>query len=648
MLQGTSVLTRRGADPRPAPDDRRDAGAAARRVGDLVRPQRLAPDPARLPGRAHPRADRRHRLDRRVEHHRRSRGHHRSAARRADRGAARPVGAAVRLVGGRRRRQRHRQAHPAHACPTNGYRVERDRHLRLGRRTSARAAPPATSRSASNLVLHADGSYLKTDDLRIGGYVLSRQRARRGAVARSACRRTADEPIDFAASAALRGRLPNTAAETWTAGVGASIITDTGISASRTAITTASTACRSATRPRSARSRRRRASTSCRTASTCAARCRPAAASSTRIRVRAGHANYRHFELEEDGAIGTAFYNKGTEGRLELVQANRGGWQGASGVQYFNRAVRRRRRRGVPAAQRDQPDRPLHAPAISTSARSRPRAGCATRSPIVAARTPRRRPALLPRQRAVSTRCRARSAPPTASTDGVRIGLNLLAHRARAVGRGAVRQRRACRHAGVRARQPRFPAGEVLGRRGDAARAWRRLQPRRVGLLQLVHQLHLREPGRPGGLRGRRRAVGPRRSTCPASSISRPTRAITGSRRTPRCGSRTIGGYTINADVLGDYVHATIVDLRPGPAHPAGARARRAGGAGRPAQRRASRSSTCSTRTASPRSRRRPTATRWSTPRVGLTPFGTRQQDHAAAERQQHLRRRTPGATPAS
>ena len=40
-----------------------------------------------------------------------------------------------------------------------------------------------------------------------------------------------------------------------------------------------------------------------------------------RIRVRAGHASYRHFELEPDGAIGTAFYNKGTEGRLELVQA---------------------------------------------------------------------------------------------------------------------------------------------------------------------------------------------------------------------------------------------------------------------------------------------------------------------------------------
>ena len=56
-----------------------------------------------------------------------------------------------------------------------------------------------------------------------------------------------------------------------------------------------------------------------------------------RIRVRAGHATYRHNEVEPSGEIATTFRNNGTEGRLELLQANRGGWQGASGVQYFNR-----------------------------------------------------------------------------------------------------------------------------------------------------------------------------------------------------------------------------------------------------------------------------------------------------------------------
>ncbi|MCL7118985.1 hypothetical protein MWK29_27240, partial [Escherichia coli] len=48
-----------------------------------------------------------------------------------------------------------------------------------------------------------------------------------------------------------------------------------------------------------------------------------------RIRIRAGQATYRHFELGADGSVGTAFYNNGLEARLELVQANRGGWQGA-------------------------------------------------------------------------------------------------------------------------------------------------------------------------------------------------------------------------------------------------------------------------------------------------------------------------------
>jgi iron complex outermembrane receptor protein len=58
------------------------------------------------------------------------------------------------------------------------------------------------------------------------------------------------------------------------------------------------------------------------------------------VRMRAGWANYRHDEIEADGAIGTSFFNKSWEARLELVQAQRGGWQGATGVQYFSRNFR--------------------------------------------------------------------------------------------------------------------------------------------------------------------------------------------------------------------------------------------------------------------------------------------------------------------
>ncbi|MCP3733911.1 TonB-dependent receptor [Sphingomonas sp. RP10(2022)] len=189
-----------------------------------------------------------------------------------------------------------------------------------------------------HLVLHADGSYLKSDDLRTGkGYLLSPQ-ARAAALSQVGLPQPgADEPIDFAASAALRDRLPNSAAETWTAGAGASIITDTGnlgVSYSHydslygVPIRYATAVGQEQEAPRLSVVQNR---------VDLRGEVNTGGGFLDKIRIRAGQATYRHFELEEDGSVGTAFYNKGLEGRLELVQANRGGWQGASGVQYFNR-----------------------------------------------------------------------------------------------------------------------------------------------------------------------------------------------------------------------------------------------------------------------------------------------------------------------
>jgi iron complex outermembrane receptor protein len=56
-----------------------------------------------------------------------------------------------------------------------------------------------------------------------------------------------------------------------------------------------------------------------------------------KVRARLTYARYRHFELEEDGSVGTAFYNDGYEGRVELVQADRGVWHGVTGGQFFIR-----------------------------------------------------------------------------------------------------------------------------------------------------------------------------------------------------------------------------------------------------------------------------------------------------------------------
>jgi iron complex outermembrane receptor protein len=55
------------------------------------------------------------------------------------------------------------------------------------------------------------------------------------------------------------------------------------------------------------------------------------------IRLRAGWADYRHDEIEEDGAIGTSFFAKGLEARADFIQARRGGWDGAIGGQLVLR-----------------------------------------------------------------------------------------------------------------------------------------------------------------------------------------------------------------------------------------------------------------------------------------------------------------------
>ncbi len=56
----------------------------------------------------------------------------------------------------------------------------------------------------------------------------------------------------------------------------------------------------------------------------------------SKVRFSGGHADYTHTEFEGD-AVGTKFTSDGYEGRLELVQAERGGWKGAVGVQALRR-----------------------------------------------------------------------------------------------------------------------------------------------------------------------------------------------------------------------------------------------------------------------------------------------------------------------
>jgi len=192
----------------------------------------------------------------------------------------------------------------------------------------------------NNFVVHADGSYLKTDDLRIGGHALTdaqRAKALESSLLPPEEPEEGEEPIDFAANAAIKDKLPNSASKTWTAGVGAAYVSDTaniGIAYSHYD-SLYGVPVRYATEPGQEQEAPRLSLLQNRIDARAEVEIGGNAIET--IKARFGYANYRHFELEEDGEVGTAFYNKGVEGRFEFVQTQHGAWKGATGVQYFKR-----------------------------------------------------------------------------------------------------------------------------------------------------------------------------------------------------------------------------------------------------------------------------------------------------------------------
>ncbi len=221
--------------------------------------------------------------------------------------------------------------------PEAGYRV--NAIGTYGSAAEERSIGGSADVAAGPFVLHADGSYLKTDDLRTGGFFLA-PGARAAALSQVGLPQEVEEgeeATDFAGIAGLRGRLPNSASETWTAGVGASLITDRGMlglsyshydSLYGIPLRYPTQIGQEAEAPRLDIVQDR---------VDLRAEVETGGGFLDRIRLRAGQATYRHFELEDTGEIATTFRSNGLEGRVELVQARRGGWQGASGVQFFNR-----------------------------------------------------------------------------------------------------------------------------------------------------------------------------------------------------------------------------------------------------------------------------------------------------------------------
>ena len=187
------------------------------------------------------------------------------------------------------------------------------------------------------LVVHFDGSWTKTDDLRTGGYILTKPLRQIAA--------QSDE-AEISELANLKDRLPNTAAETWEVAGGFAFITDNGNlgvsvshSQNRYGVPSRYEVAEEHDHADEEEGHGHEDVTLNMKQTRADMRGEVATGGGflDSIRLRAGWATYQHQEIEPTGEVGTTFRNQSIESRLELIQANHDGWQGASGAQFFTR-----------------------------------------------------------------------------------------------------------------------------------------------------------------------------------------------------------------------------------------------------------------------------------------------------------------------
>ena len=187
---------------------------------------------------------------------------------------------------------------------------------------------------AARFVVHADGTYRETNDLEVGGFVMS-------PVLRAELLDAADEEAgagnDAAAeelreAAGLRDILPSSATRTWTANAGAAFID--GGNTLGIAVGWYDTRYGVPLRPGGDEEN----------VSIDLEQFRADFRGEvglgdgllSQLKTRVGYSNYTHTEFEGD-EVGTTFDVEGIEARLELVQIERGSWRGSSGLQYYYR-----------------------------------------------------------------------------------------------------------------------------------------------------------------------------------------------------------------------------------------------------------------------------------------------------------------------
>jgi iron complex outermembrane receptor protein len=206
--------------------------------------------------------------------------------------------------------------------------VKADVLLSYGSAANERSANAAVDVPlGGHFVLHADGNWSKSDDLETGGHILSKELREEAA---------ASPDPNIQALADLKGDLPNSAATSKEGALGLGYVDgdlNVGVSVTRhlakyhVPIRYSLDPLVEAEAPTIDVEQTRydaRAEI-------------PLTGFFSQVRARGGYANYHHDELEEDGSVGSSFFSKGGEGRLELVQAEHDGWGGTSGVQYLQR-----------------------------------------------------------------------------------------------------------------------------------------------------------------------------------------------------------------------------------------------------------------------------------------------------------------------
>lgn len=234
------------------------------------------------------------------------------------------------------------------AVPENGFHV--DAIGAYGSAADERGGGAAVDFAITpQIVAHIDGSYRKSDDLRVGGYVLSAplRAEQREIAAEEAAAGHPDEAAEALENANRRGRLPNSGTRTYSLGGGVALINDggslgfsVGYYDTRYGIPTRPGAHHDhgagggAPTPHEEEGdvtiglQQFRADMR--------GEVKIGGGLIDALRVRVGYSDYEHTEFEGD-EVGTVFYNEGFEGRFELVQANRNGWRGVTGFQAFTR-----------------------------------------------------------------------------------------------------------------------------------------------------------------------------------------------------------------------------------------------------------------------------------------------------------------------